>query len=55
MQHHFSRRRRRNIPRVKSVYVRRYRRFRYGRWENVRWHFRSRPSPQLPLPLDWQG
>ncbi|QXI53868.1 hypothetical protein [Pseudomonas alvandae] len=30
--------------RVKSVYVRRYPRFRFGRWENVTDHFRSPPG-----------
>lgn len=54
MQARFSRQRRRNAPRIKSVYVRRYRRFRLGKWEDVRWHFRSLPETQLPLPFDWQ-
>lgn len=53
MQHHFSRRRRRHASRTKSVFVRRYRRYRLGRWEDVRWHFRSLPEQQLSLPLDW--
>lgn len=44
MQARFSRQRRRYATRVKPVYVRRYRRFRLGRWENVRWHLRSRPA-----------
>jgi hypothetical protein len=36
--------RRSSAPRVKSVYVRRYPRFRFGRWEDVTDHFRSPPN-----------
>jgi hypothetical protein len=41
------RRRIRRIPRVKTVFVHRYQRFRFGRWEDVRHHYRSLPQPQL--------
>lgn len=34
--------------RLKAVFVRAYRRFRFGRWEYVRQHFRSHPG-QLEL------
>lgn len=42
------RRPRRYVP--KTVYVHRYRRFRFGRWEDVCAHYRSHPS-QLMLNL----
>lgn len=41
------RRRIRRIPRVKTVFVHRYQRFRFGRWEDVCQHYRSLPQPQL--------
>ncbi len=51
MQARFSHRRRRNVPHFTPVYVRSYCRFRLGRWENVRWHLRSRPvSATLKFP-----
>lgn len=34
--------------RIKDVFVRAYRRFRFGKWESVRQHFRSHPG-QLEL------
>ncbi|SHI35798.1 MULTISPECIES: hypothetical protein [Pseudomonas] len=37
-------RRRRTDPRSKTVYVHRYSRYRYGRWEDVTDHFRSPPN-----------
>lgn len=52
MQPRFSRRRRRHVPRVKCVFVRRYRRFRLGRWEDVRWHLRSLPNSQLSFSFE---
>lgn len=38
------RRRPRNRPRSKTVFVHAYHRFRFGRWENVTSHFRSHPG-----------
>ncbi len=37
-------RRRSPASRTKTVYVRRYPRFRFGRWEDVTDHFRSPPG-----------
>ncbi len=38
------RRRPRNRPRSKTVFVHAYNRFRFGRWESVISHFRSHPG-----------
>lgn len=46
-------RRRRSAPRVKTVFVHRYPRFRFGRWEDVCQHYRSLPQPQLSF--DFEG
>lgn len=37
--------------RLKVVFVRAYRRFRFGRWENVRQHFRSHPGQLELFPM----
>lgn len=37
----------------RSVRVSAYRRFRFGRWETVRAHFRSPPGTWTQLPLDF--
>lgn len=34
--------------RIKAVFVHTYKRFRYGKWETVRQHWRSAPT-QIPL------
>ena len=44
----FARSRRSSASRTKTVFVHRYRRYRFGRWENVCQHFRS-PPRQLTL------
>lgn len=47
-----SKRRVRARPRVKSVFVHRYPRFRLGRWEDVCQHYRSLPQPQLSFDFE---
>lgn len=52
MSHIVRRRRIRRIPRIKTVFVHRYRRFRLGRWEDVRHHYRSLPQLVLDFGED---
>ncbi len=40
-----------NCPTHQPVAVREYKRFRFGKWEDVCAHCRSKPNKQLSLPL----